>query len=205
MFLAILLFAAKGGGDPLFFFIAAPILILVALIAMMREANATYVVTIKRGLPYCTNCNRQVSYRRDYCRGCGQRFKFYGPPKDQVIEESDRARAEREAFRAGIARQIQAAEVAARERRERHNQERIKKREAREEYYRSRGIEPGPWAWFQALPEFVQPILIGLAIAAPVLILALVVVVLRRETGPSSPRPQPSPIVTDSDNEAPRF
>ncbi len=44
------------------------------------------------------------------------------------------------------------------------------RRQAREDYYLSRGIEPGPFAWFKALPEALQPILIGLAVVAPVLI-----------------------------------
>ena len=34
--------------------------------------------------------------------------------------------------------------------------------------YRERGVEPGPLAWFRLLPDWLQPILLGLAFTAPV-------------------------------------
>jgi hypothetical protein len=39
--------------------------------------------------------------------------------------------------------------------------------EARRECYRERGIEPGPLAWFKALPDLAQAAVLGAAIAVP--------------------------------------
>jgi hypothetical protein len=44
--------------------------------------------------------------------------------------------------------------------------EQAERRAAREQYYRDRGIEPGPWAWYQFLPEWAQAIILGVAFAA---------------------------------------
>lgn len=37
----------------------------------------------------------------------------------------------------------------------------------RDEAYRTKGIEPGPWAWFKALPDLVQVMIMGLVFAVP--------------------------------------
>jgi hypothetical protein len=42
------------------------------------------------------------------------------------------------------------------------------RRAKRDEAYRAMGIEPGPMAWFRALPDAVQALLIGAAIIVPV-------------------------------------
>ena len=41
------------------------------------------------------------------------------------------------------------------------------RREFRAAYYRERGVEPGPLAWYRVLPDWQQAIVLGLAIAAP--------------------------------------
>ena len=51
---------------------------------------------------------------------------------------------------------------------------RLRRRAEREEYYRERGVKPGPWAWFQVLPEWLQAILLGLAISVPVIVGAII-------------------------------
>jgi hypothetical protein len=38
----------------------------------------------------------------------------------------------------------------------------------RDNAYRAMGIEPGPWAWFQAMSDLKQAVMIGLVIAIPV-------------------------------------
>jgi hypothetical protein len=41
-------------------------------------------------------------------------------------------------------------------------------REARDKRLRSMGIEPGPMAWYRVLPDWLQAILLGVAVAVPV-------------------------------------
>jgi hypothetical protein len=41
------------------------------------------------------------------------------------------------------------------------------RRAERDKAYRAMGIEPGPWAWYQALPEVQQAIVLGLAFGLP--------------------------------------
>ncbi len=47
-------------------------------------------------------------------------------------------------------------------------------RAMRDKTYRARGIEPGPWAWFHALPDVVQAVLLGLVFAVPALAIAII-------------------------------
>jgi hypothetical protein len=42
--------------------------------------------------------------------------------------------------------------------------------EARDKSYRARGVEPGPWAWFQVWPDWFQATLFGVAISAPFIV-----------------------------------
>ena len=136
-----LIFAARRGDDTAFTAVLVLILLVVAIFALVREASASYHVVTKRGIPYCPKCNRQISYRRDYCRACNYQFKTYGrSPKD--LEN-------------------QAAELRAIKRRDEARSARLKaeiviRKIKREEYYRSKGIEPGPFAWFWAMSDFGQ-------------------------------------------------
>jgi biopolymer transport protein ExbB/TolQ len=70
-------------------------------------------------------------------------------------QEQERAelRAEREKERA--------------ERRAEQDRERAELRAERDAAYEARGITPGPMAWFWALPDLCQAILMGLALAVP--------------------------------------
>lgn len=137
------------------------VLLIIIVGASWQSANTTYRVSIKNELPYCLNCNRQVSYKRDHCRACGQQFKFYGPPPLTPEEE--------------IAKKKQEEKIRQKE----AILEDIRKQE-QDEYYRSKGIEPGPWAWFYDLPEYVQPIVIGLAVGLPIVFIAVSIILARR-------------------------
>jgi hypothetical protein len=54
--------------------------------------------------------------------------------------------------------------------------ERAARRAAREQYDRDRGVEPGPWAWYQVLPEWAQAIVLGVAFAVlPSIVLVVIV------------------------------
>jgi len=41
------------------------------------------------------------------------------------------------------------------------------RRARRDKAYRAMGIEPGPWAWYQALSDLKQAVVLGLAIGLP--------------------------------------
>jgi hypothetical protein len=80
----------------------------------------------------------------------------------QKEEAARRARWEAER----VARRAQ-REACRRARRAQRESERAARRALREAAYRARGIEPGHWAWFKALPDVSQAILMGLAFAVP--------------------------------------
>src|SRR5689334_18571453 len=48
------------------------------IVCLIYNAGSTWHVNVRNGLPYCPNCNRQVSYRRDYCRACGHKTRTFG-------------------------------------------------------------------------------------------------------------------------------
>jgi hypothetical protein len=74
-----------------------------------------------------------------------------------------------------------AEEEAANQRAELRRSQRREMASARraenEAAYRAKGIEPGPFAWFRALPDVTQSVLLGLAVAIPAV--AILIVVLR--------------------------
>ena len=77
---------------------------------------------------------------------------------------------------------------------ERERQERKRrKREAYLEKLRSRGVEPGPFAWYGLLPDWGQAIVMGLTLAVPLVL--LLVAVFRPAADPPAPAPaaQPAP------------
>src|SRR5262245_2171504 len=55
-----------------------------------------------------------------------------------------------------------------RERAERRRLAKEAKRAAYLDYLAERGVKPGPLAWFRLLPDWAQPIVIGLALALAV-------------------------------------
>jgi len=70
--LAILLFVIAGG--------------LVIWIIAAVQGPAQYNLHYKGGAPYCPNCNKQVSLRRDYCRSCGYVFLTHHPQSHQATK-----------------------------------------------------------------------------------------------------------------------
>jgi hypothetical protein len=57
-------------------------------------------------------------------------------------------------------------------------QEAAELRASQDEAYRAMGVEPGPMAWFRALPEFVRGLLLATAIGAPVVLVFVLVIYL---------------------------
>ena len=142
---------------------------MVFIVALIR-GPAHYDVVIKRGAPYCPCCNRQVSYRREHCRSCGYNFVSHGPTPEekerrcreevqerQRSQEEEKRRAEERLFASKI--RIEKGKQRA--------QEQIQQQDERNKYYSARGIEPGPLAWFRLLPDYIQAIMLGFAVAIP--------------------------------------
>jgi hypothetical protein len=57
------------------------ILIIVSICMVIQEAGMTNHVNLRRGVPYCPRCNRQVSLRRGYCRSCDYGFRQKAPKR----------------------------------------------------------------------------------------------------------------------------
>jgi hypothetical protein len=73
----LLLWARHNQASGAEFILGVIFLLVIIAVVVFRESSATYNVVSRRGVPYCIICGRQVSYRRDYCRACGYRFKTY--------------------------------------------------------------------------------------------------------------------------------
>lgn len=160
MFGECMVWMAKGHASPeeqaVGLLLIAVIVVITLVAGAIRSATTAFDVNYKNGVPYCPRCNRQVSYRRDYCRACG--YKLYQPIQREAPAEtrplfltpptpkgpppapkpppppsvlSERARLRREA------------------------------REARLQELEAKGITPGPTAWFWLLPDWAQPIVLG--------------------------------------------
>jgi hypothetical protein len=147
----------------------------------VRRATAYYDVVIRNALPYCPRCNRQVSYRREYCRACGYCHVSYesSPTDDGADARSRIPKHERVRPRYNAAGRGTEQEAKRKKWQEEQEAQRQQRRAEREAYYRSRGVEPGPWAWYKVLPEWGQAVLLGLAISAPVLVIAVVFALAR--------------------------
>lgn len=72
-----LLAKVRSEGEFVAFLVVMGFFIGFGLFMILGQSNAHYDVTTKRGVPYCPKCNRQVTYRRDYCRCCGYQFVSY--------------------------------------------------------------------------------------------------------------------------------
>jgi hypothetical protein len=89
---------------------------------------------------------------------------------EAVAQRAARLAAEQEAdrqadmeWRASQAKQGERARAAA----ARLAEEKQPRTEARDQSYWDRGVEPGPLAWFQVLPDWFQATLLGVAISVP--------------------------------------
>ena len=167
-FPSVLLAARHQQGDPAIQAIGAVVMVGLCVVFLLRELTANYDVVTKSGAPYCPRCNRQVSFRRDHCRCCGYRFKSYGTTSGPSGGfEARMAAHERARVAALQAEADRKARVASMERIERAREakavEKAERRALRDDAYRAKGIEPGPLAWYRALPDVTQAIVLGLA------------------------------------------
>jgi hypothetical protein len=154
----VLIFAAHGEAIGAEFVFGLVFPLIVAAVSVVVRAFTHFDVVIRNGWPYCPHCNRQVTYRRKFCRSCGYKYEtFEGPPQpvwNTLAQDIDNVRLQFEDRRARREEERQQREEAAAVRAERDKE------------YRANGIEPGRWAWYKALPELTQAILVVLAIAA---------------------------------------
>lgn len=163
--IAYLVLAAKGGNSSPGELVLGLFIVLLAMaIVVSVRGEANYDVLTKNGAPYCPRCNRQVSSRRDYCRCCGYQFVTYGPsPEEARITRADEQRRQREVAE----KRSQRKRLAEDSRKAREEARKLRQIEW-DKYYLRRGIVPGPLAWYHVLPEWAQPILLGLAFGIPI-------------------------------------
>jgi hypothetical protein len=77
-------------------------------------------------------------------------------------------------------RRIQAEYLKARDERRAERRVLREERQAeRDKAYRARGVEPGPFAWFHALPDLTQALILGATLAVPAVIALCVFLVPR--------------------------
>lgn len=147
------------------------VVFLLVLIAANRAAH--YDVVVKGGVPYCPKCNRQVSYRREYCRCCGYKFVSYeAAPEDatRVSEEKAKKAWEQRQQDAWADKQARLADEERRVLNHERTRAREERKALRDTYYLDRGITPGPFAWFWLLPDWLRAIIVGIGLSIAVVI-----------------------------------
>jgi hypothetical protein len=91
-----LILASKAEGD-LVVAIVGGVIGVVVLLLFVAYGSPHYDVINRGGAPYCPKCNRQVSYRREYCRCCGYKFVSYGAsPEEAARVNEEKAKEARE-------------------------------------------------------------------------------------------------------------
>lgn len=167
MIASLVLLAKRSGSSPEeIVFGLMLVLGALAIVAIVASINgeAHYDVRTRNGAPYCPRCNRQVSYRRDHCRCCGYQFVSYGPSAEEVrIKHAEEQRRREDEAQ----EKLQKKRLAAESRKLREERRMLRQVEW-DRYFLRRGIEPGPLAWYYVLPEWAQPILLGLALGIPI-------------------------------------
>ena len=176
----VLILVAKGdpgsGAVGAFMTLAMIVALLIWWVAMIAgDSGLEMSVVLKDGVPYCRRCGRQVSRRRDYCRACG--LSMYvpklpppatGPAGQDGMSRAEAALRDAELLqREAIRKNAERWRLEDDRRRADREAARSARRAERDDAYRADGIEPGPWAWFQALPEVAQAVLLGLTFALP--------------------------------------
>lgn len=155
---------------------AMAFLALTVVACLVSRGRPTMIV--RGGLPFCACCGRQVSRRRSHCRTCGNpnysRSRRDGARGSSLaIDDAERER------RSKALGAFRAARAAERERRLEADRERAAERKAASDSaYRAMGVEPGPLAWYRALPDWQRLTLLGLAVSAP-LVAALALILSR--------------------------
>lgn len=136
-------------------------LLLFAVIAALAAEYPKVNVVTKNGLPHCPFCGRQVSLRRNWCRACGADLTVRETEKPSIWVEPNSAWIEKE--KAEQTKRIRDAQIKTR-----INQKiREAKQQKADEYWIARGVEPGPMAWWRALPDWVRVTTITVAVAVP--------------------------------------
>jgi hypothetical protein len=134
------------------------VLLVALLIAYAVQGETYYDVQLRGGAPYCPRCNRQVSYRRNYCRCCGYVYlkSVERPPQTPVKLEPLQDPLFREIGKKG------------------------------EDLFYAAGVLVGKcltavvtfacfvfeMEWFRRLPDWLQATIIGLSVGIPLAIIA---------------------------------
>lgn len=92
-----------------------------------------------------------------------------------IPDPTEEARKARERSEQNVLAEQQAAIRRAELLRSQSREMATARRAEKEAAYRAKGIEPGPFAWFRALPDVTQSILLGLAVAIPAVAILIIV------------------------------
>jgi hypothetical protein len=84
---SVVLFAKRGQASPQEIAFSILFIVILLIVCLIYNAGAKIHVAMRGGVPYCPNCGRQVTFRRDYCRACGYRFRTFweSPEKYQSV------------------------------------------------------------------------------------------------------------------------
>jgi hypothetical protein len=84
--------------------------------------------------------------------------------------------AQRKADEESKRRLAESREKVERERREAERKAR-EELEAKAQWYRDRGVEPGRLAWFKVWPDWLQMVAVGLLVSLPIVLVMVVILV----------------------------
>jgi hypothetical protein len=168
-----LLIAAKHAEPEIAVVIVVALIGLVVIALIGAVSNTTTHVVIKRGLPHCPDCGRQVSPRRTWCRACVRDLtKDPATEFDDTLRQAE-AHAEKQAEFARKQEELEEQERSDQLKGRISQKRREERRREKDEYWLERGIEPGPFAWWRSLPDWVRIIAVTLGIAVPIAIVVL--------------------------------
>jgi hypothetical protein len=185
-----LLFAAKHQQSPEVAVITAILGVVACVIALVGALNKSQNAVWKNGVAYCPKCGKQISFKnsRTHCRSCGYNLVQLQPvpssPQPKAHQATARRKYERVLLPQDLQERLEQERLRDEDSRRTRQEEAAALRKKRDDEYRAKGVEPGPWAWLFVLPDVTQAILLGLAFATPaVLILILVLRAILPGTG----------------------
>jgi hypothetical protein len=158
-----LLFAKKTHrqDDPIVAIVVLVAFVIFVVFAIVSATTTSYNVVIKGGTPYCPRCNRQVSYRRGVCRSCGYNFTVVSysssspsKPREPFIDPFLKIAAR---YTIEIITILLLLLLAF----------------ARFAWLKIRLFFT--FAWFANLPDWLQPIVVGLGISVPLGVVAILI------------------------------
>jgi hypothetical protein len=133
------------------------------------------IMATNRPCPYCRKYINRGAVICPYCR-TNLRSKPIARDKLPDQEEIEVPASYLKQERLEREKHLEFQEAARIAREEGDAERRAERRAARDRAYRSKGIEPGPFAWYKAMPDLAQALILGLAFTVPAVIILIVIV-----------------------------